>query len=132
MSGPSAETPPPAPPHAARRRYPSLVATGIVMITGVFLYANPYFGSKAARWPWEHFVESTSIPRKADFLLWFASAILAIVVGLGRGGPRRMAWLGAPVLLLVARCYGESAAFTAVRPNEPLAWFVAASVLGAS
>ena len=47
MSGPPAEMP--SETSGARRRYPSLVVTGIVMLSGVFLYANPYFGSKSAR-----------------------------------------------------------------------------------
>jgi hypothetical protein len=123
----------PAAGGAPARRSPSLVVTGIVMLGAVFLYANPYFGSKAARWPWQYFAEATSPAAKSDLLLWVVTAIAAIVVGLRRGGLRRVGWLAAPTLLLVARCYGESPAFTAVQANEPtLAWFVAASFLGAS
>src|SRR5439155_23578901 len=112
---------------------PGLLVTGSIMLASLFLYANPAFGAKAAKWPWQHFAEATSLSRKVDLLLWVVVGVFAVVVGTGRGGRARSTWLLAPLLLLVLRCYGEGAAFTAVHRLEPtLAWFVAVSFVGAA
>ena len=85
-------------------RLPGLIAVGALMIASLFIYANPWFGAKSTKWPWQYFAEALWLSRKADLLLWVVVGGLAIWVGPGRGGRFRFVWLLSALSLLVARC----------------------------
>jgi hypothetical protein len=103
---------------------PGLLATGVLMFAASLLYANPYFGVRDSKWPWESLFGPVSPSFRADLLLWWAVGALAILAGIGRLGRRPGAWLAVPVLLLVGRCFGQTSTYTAMQENEPtLAWF---------
>ncbi len=106
-----------------------LVVAGLLMVAALFLYANPSFGVKAARWPWEHWSTSGSLARQTDIVLWVLVAALGLAVGLGAAGRRAAGVLLALALFLAVRCYSQSAAFRIDKLR--LSWMLAATFLGA-
>lgn len=72
-----AETPPPQPVA------PGLIVSGLLVLVGLLLYANPKFGFGESRWPWELLLDGTTLATKATIVVWALAGAWALIGALG-------------------------------------------------
>jgi hypothetical protein len=108
------------------------VAAGALLLAAPFLYANPFFGARFTRWPWEVFLDvNAPNPRiLATYVVWTVAGAWCLAWGLTTAQGIRSAGavaLGA-VLLLVCT---EPSAGLKVLPDHNLPWLLGAVALAA-
>lgn len=108
---------------------PALVTSGALMLAAGLILANPYAGITDTRWPWDIILASPWRLVSVNWMLWFATALLAVVLGLL--GPQRLRapLLTALALTLVFTCHSQQAGLAI--EQHGLSWFVGSAVLSA-
>lgn len=101
MSAPELELP------TGRSR--TVALAGLLLLLATLLQANPWFGAMDARWPWQVLASGRSPITMANWTLWMATGVTALLWGLF-GTPRvRGTVLGAAVLVLLFTCSSHEA-----------------------
>mgnify|MGYP001820719950 CR=1 FL=1 len=101
---------PDASPLAPDRYSPALAVTGLLMIAALFMAANPVFGIREQRWPWEFLAQGHhSLPVVVALFLWTAAGFWCLAMPFS--GATRVRALGAAILgapLLIEACGGTA------------------------
>lgn len=116
----------PAEPGAAS---PALVTSGALMLAAGLLLANPYAGITDTRWPWDIILAQPTRLVSMNWVLWFTSALLAVLLGLTRTRGLRAPLLTGLAFTLAVTCHSQQAGLSI--QQHGLAWFTGVVVLSA-